>query len=228
MLVGKSSFLRYGHNSSVTSSYIKETNPEVNPLTIFPPVRIADSIIPDKKPIQIAAIGAFRPNKRFGDIIRALFLSKQQDLKLIIVGLLDNDDYLDYLRRLVRNLGLQNRVLLIPNATDAIIRKVLAESSMIVSAARFEPFGISIVEGMGNGCVPIVFAGKDSGPWVDIIQKGKYGYGFKSVNELSEILQRVSNDVSENVRLGLKVRALQFNSLTFKDRIKNLFNGDLN
>lgn len=63
---------------------------------------------------------------------------------------------------------------------------------------------------------------------MDIIQKGKYGYGFKSVNELSEILQRVSNDVSENVRLGLKVRALQFNSLTFKDQIKNLFNGDLN
>ena len=210
-------------NSSVTNRYIKKTNPDLNPLIIHPPVRIPDYVSAEKKLVQIAAIGAFRPNKRFGDIIRALYLSRKQNLRLIIAGLRDDDNYLNYLRCLVKSLGLQNRVLLITNATTSVISKVLAESSIIVSAARFEPFGIAIVEGMGNGCIPIVFEGKDSGPWIEITKSGKYGYGFKDVEELSMILQNASKDYSKSSRVELRTRALQFSRLKFMNQIKKLF-----
>ncbi len=214
-------------NSSVTSRYIKTTNPRVTPLTIYPPVRIAKFCLPKKKSNQIVAIGAFRPNKRFGDIIRALALSRQPNSRLIISGLLDNDDYLEYLRRLAKKLDLQNRVALFPNATNDFIEKTLSESSMIVSAARFEPFGISVVEGMGYGCIPVVFAGEDSGPWVDITQNGRYGFGFRNIHELSSILENVSGGVEEAVREELKDRASQFNNIVFKERIKTCFQDEL-
>ena len=208
-------------NSSITKRYLKKTNPSLKPLIIPPPVRIANYISEEKK-VQIAAIGAYRPNKRFGDIIQALNLSKNRKLRLIIVGLRDDDDYLCYLRRLVMSLGLQDRVFLIANASRSFVRNVLAESSMIVSAARFEPFGIAVAEGMGNGCIPVVFAGEDSGPWKDITENGKYGYGFKNIEQLSKILDFVSNNISKGDSEELRGRALQFSRLKFKNIIKNL------
>lgn len=210
-------------NSSITERYLKKTNADLTPLIIHPPVRIADSLSREKRLLQIVAIGAFRPNKRFGDIIQALSLSKKQNLRLIIIGLRDDDGYLGYLRRLIRSLGVQNRVFLVTNATTSTIEKVLAESSIIVSAARFEPFGIAVAEGMGNGCVPIVFAGDDSGPWKDITDSGKFGYGFRSVEELSRILDDLSNGVRKSFRTEARARALQFSRLKFKNHINNLF-----
>ena len=211
-------------NSSVTCKYIRETAKDVQPLIVYPPVNI-ECYADAEKENQVAAIGAFRPNKRFGDIIRALSLSRRKDLKLVIVGLSDDDDYFAYLVNLVEKLGMQDRVRLVPNASRRFLNKVLAESRMILSAARFEPFGISVVEGMANGCVPVVYAGEDSGPWVDIIQRGKYGHGFHDINDLSEILSSSSNRVEEATVSEFKKRACQFSSLIFRDRIKKLISG---
>ncbi|HLN44289.1 MAG TPA: glycosyltransferase [Candidatus Sulfotelmatobacter sp.] len=206
-------------NSSVTCRYIRMTTDNINPLIIHPPVKIANFHAIEKKN-QVVAVGAFRANKRFGDIIRALKLSRRKDLQLVIVGLLDDDDYFAYLARLTRELDLQRQVKLIPNGSSSLLEKVLSESSAILSAARFEPFGISIAEGMSFGCVPIAYAGEDSGPWVDIMQRGRFGHGFRDIRELSEILGSLPNRVDEGTISALKNRALTFSNVAFRESIK--------
>jgi len=64
-------------------------------------------------------------------------------------------------------------------------------AKVVLSTAHFEPFGMSVAEGMLYRAVSIVYKGSLSGPWVDVIDKGKYGIGFKSVSELAEAIDTV-------------------------------------
>jgi glycogen synthase len=68
-----------------------------------------------------------------------------------------------------------------------------ASSKIILSVAHFEPFGMSVAEGMMLRAVPAVYRGPLSGPWIDIIDKGNYGIGFRTTEELAEAIEHVIN-----------------------------------
>ena len=104
------------------------------------------------------------------------------------------------------------RVEFITNADERIKTKILSRSKIILSASHFEPFGISIVEGMSLGCIRIVYQGDLSGPWVDICDKGRYGLGFRNTAELAERIELVLSDhvLSNKMALKMKDRSRPF------------------
>jgi len=61
----------------------------------------------------------------------------------------------------------------------------------------FEPFGISCAEAMSFGAVPLVYRASTSGPWIDIIQQGRYGLGFSTAREFTELTERLLLDEEE-------------------------------
>ena len=62
-----------------------------------------------------------------------------------------------------------------------------------LSVAYFEPFGLSIAEGMMLRAVSVVYKGSLSGPWMDIVDKGRYGIGFRTIEEFAESIEYIMN-----------------------------------
>jgi len=89
---------------------------------------------------------------------------------------------------------------------------------------RLEHFGISTVEAMGAGAVPIV-VGKAG--QTEIVQQGVNGYHFQSLNELVERTLLVARDPVLRRRLmtAARERAAEFSTEQFAARVRALVEG---
>ncbi|MCW6168981.1 MAG: glycosyltransferase [Thermoplasmatales archaeon] len=75
---------------------------------------------------------------------------------------------------------------IVPSPTDKEKRNLFLTSKVFLHTNRKEHFGISIVEAMSHGLVPVV--PKSGGPWIDIIGMGKFGFGYSNNEELIQVL----------------------------------------
>ena len=179
-------------NSSVTKKYMKRTFNDREITTIFPPVDAFPYKVPQKSNI-IISVGGIQPNKKFEEVIQAMSLVKT-DCKCFIIGNLRDVTYFRSLVRQVRNLGLERRVHILPEVPRQTLLGLLGRSKLIIHASRFEPFGISVAEGMNAGAVPIVCASENGGPWVDIVSKGQYGLGYDGYESLADRIDSLMDD----------------------------------
>jgi len=179
-------------NSSVTRKYMSRTFNDREITTIFPPVDAFPYKVPQKSNI-IISVGGIQPNKKFEEVIQAMSLVKT-DCKCFIIGNLRDVTYFRSLVRQVRNLGLERRVHILPEAPRQTLLGLLGRSKLIIHASRFEPFGISVAEGMNAGAVPIVCASENGGPWVDIVSKGQYGLGYDGYESLADRIDSLMDD----------------------------------
>ncbi|QGR19743.1 glycosyltransferase [Stygiolobus azoricus] len=97
---------------------------------------------------------------------------------------------------------------------------MLCKAKVIFHAKVEEPFGIAIVEGMSAGAVPVVH--KSGGSWTDIIEEGKYGYGYLTEEEAVEFLYQALNN--ESLRKEVKERAKLFSSNNFEEKFLKITN----
>jgi glycosyltransferase involved in cell wall biosynthesis len=140
--------------------------------------------------------------------------------------------YLDTLHESARGLPVTTHV----NATIGAVQHLLESSDLYWHAAglgtsvtrfpeRMEHFGISVVEAMGAGCVPVVFRG--GGP-LEIVEEGRTGYLFGSVRELLAATRQHSSIVREDPgqamawRLAAWAAAQRFSDPAFAERLTAL------
>lgn len=204
-------------NSSITMDFLKQTWHGCDAQTLHPPVDTDYFALSREKENLVVAVGVIQPNKRFEDIIRAM-RKVSPEYRLIIMGYHHQNKYYLELQSLIDNTGLRDRVKIVLDPTQEQLRDILSRAKIAVHASRFEPFGISVVEGMASGCVPVVYKGATSGPWVDIINKGEFGIGFETINELSENVERVFEDEDICARYSAKARkrSKEFDTKVFK------------
>jgi glycosyltransferase involved in cell wall biosynthesis len=88
---------------------------------------------------------------------------------------------------------LQQHVHFLENLPEQDLLNLYASSKIILSTAHFEPFGMSVAEGMMLRAVPVVYKGSLSGPWMDIVDKGRYGIGFRTIEEFAESIEYIMN-----------------------------------
>lgn len=115
------------------------------------------------------------------DII--LDIARNSNQHFIIAGAVNDGDQ-QYFRYLVRNKP--DNVEIIPNPSGTEKENLFLNSKVFLHLNRKEHFGISIVESMSHGLVPVV--PKSGGPWVDIVKEGKYGFGYSSFEEIPDSL----------------------------------------
>jgi len=170
--------------NSLFSSKVIESIYSLKCKVLYPPVNTEDFNSSPKKEDLVVSIGRFNSFKKFELLIKAFTHIKNG--KCIIIGSVYNYTsfrYLKKLRRLTNKLKLNDRVVLTVNSSLHTLKNVLSKAKIYVHCAFFEHFGISVVEAMASGCVPIVH--KSGGPYIDIIKYGKYGFSFANVNELA-------------------------------------------
>lgn len=117
--------------------------------------------------------------------------------RLIVVG---KGERLGYYKSLARRRGTLERVYFRGHSDD--IRHYYAASDVVVLPSRSEAFGMSVLEGMACG-LPVVTS--PNAGVASLIDDGRDGFVCRSVEELSKLLERLS-DPALRTRIGLEAR----------------------
>ena len=179
-------------NSNVTSRAVHDLW-GVPSRIVYPYVRKpARAFSITRKRPMICAVGSFTRSKGFNTLVKAFALADLKDWTFEIVGHSRERGYLRELKREVLRLGLQSRVRLRTDVRPGDLENLMDECSIICNGAMFEPLGLSLVEGMTHGAVPVIVQSPSSGGWMDVCRQGELGFGFRSVSELAELFRSLS------------------------------------
>jgi glycosyltransferase involved in cell wall biosynthesis len=97
---------------------------------------------------------------------------------------------------------------------------LLSSARVCLSLKRFEPFGISTVEGMSAGAVPLVLRSSSNGSYTDVVDHGRYGLCFSSAAEFAERACEAFSDEGRWTRLSAlaRNRSESFSEASFRER----------
>lgn len=214
-------------NSTLTQKHVAEALEPRHLVKIYPPVQVEQITRylerhQVEKNNEIIYVGRIQPEKGIDDIIKALALTRNKDIRASIMGFHLDDKYLRYLKTLTRELGVEKQVEFKVNAARNEVLQALVRARILVHPAHYEPFGIVVVEGMVAGCIPVVRKGFN-GSWLDIVEKGRYGYGYSNVSELAETISRVITDKDININQEFFVKhARDFSEQKFKEQFEEI------
>jgi alpha-1,3-mannosyltransferase len=101
-------------------------------------------------------IGRFSNNKRIDLLLETIYHLKAQapDVRLTVIGR-DWDDNLVRMQQQLDKLDLRDQVQVLLGLDDQGIKAQIAKHCFIVSASDYEGFGMTLVEGMAAGLVPV-------------------------------------------------------------------------
>lgn len=133
-----------------------------NRIHVAPPgtdVASAGERAPDRADhLECLAIGAVTPRKGYDILVRALAPLADLPWRMTIVGALDRAPaYVDALRELVREMGLEERILLTGPVSNEALDELYRRACLVVSSSLFEGYGMVLAESMARG-LPIVMA----------------------------------------------------------------------
>ena len=220
-------------NSYFTKKFI-DAEYGIDSIVVYPSVDIL-SIKPKKKENLILYIGRFSQlaqSKRQDILIKAfkMLLKKIEGFRLILAG--GTEVGADkYLARLKRSIG-NTPVTIIEDPSFEKLVSLYGRAKIFWSASGYsenenknpikvEHFGITLVEAMSAGCVPLAY---DAGGHKEIIRDGKNGYLFNSVRDLVNKTQKLLMDkITFKILADEAVRTSKlFCYENFEKNIKNL------
>ena len=235
------SYTRYLANSLFTASWVERLWGRPSDV-LYPPVR--PSVQPGEKAPLILVLGrffdpSFGHSKKQHELL-ATFSELHRSGRLpgwrmAIVGGCDasNRDYALAVKRAARGLPVEVHV----NAPGTVVEQLLGEATLYWHGAglgedaerhpeRFEHFGISVVEAMAAGAVPLVFGA--AGP-AEIVQDGTNGVHWSTLLELAQQTERLVADPARTAELsGAAVaRAADFSATAFAARLNQFVSNDL-
>jgi glycosyltransferase involved in cell wall biosynthesis len=228
------------HNSLYTATWISKRwrlEPHVH---IYPPVDMVSPLQEslEKKQDIILSVARFEPGgnkqqlemiKSFLDLLR-LFPGETEGWRLVLAGgSTPVNPYLERLRTWLADVRASNIELRVNTPVEEL--KEVYRTARIFwhfsglgqrDPARIEHFGMTTVEAMQNGCVPVVFRG---GGQTEIVEEGVSGFLFDSLQELQEKTRVLMRDPQMSLKLagGAHARALAFTKEVFVDRVRKHF-----
>jgi glycosyltransferase involved in cell wall biosynthesis len=193
-------------------------------LVVNPPVisrRIVPKVSVRNRKNIVVTVSRFRSAK--GLEIVPQIASYLKDYEFVLIGIADREAErcLKELLEAVERYQVQNNVHVFKNKPLSFTVAALSTAKVFLHTQSTEAFGMSIVESMAAGCVPIV--PRAGGPWFDILdqKQGEYGFSYESVREAAEIIERLVADEGlwGEVSARARERALVFDSSVFEKKI---------
>jgi len=220
----KSSFLLTNSNFTqrVVRKYLKR-----DALVLHPPVDV--EIYAGEKAERenyVVTVSRFTPKRRLYRI--PLIAKNTKNAKFFIVGAADEYSLktIQRLKKAISKCGVNDLVTLLPNVSSSKLIRLLAKAKVYLHAMPFDHFGISIIEAMAAGCVPIVH--RSGGPWLDILdqQQGKAGFSYATLEEAAQLIDLVMVDenLRKKVSSAAQHRSLNYSKSNFQEKLSNIVN----
>lgn len=203
---------------------------------LSPPADTA-SLVPLAKNNTLLSVGRFfthlhskKQHVLIREFKKMIDENKLNDWQLLIVGSIDRGgkDYVASLK--VMSQGYPIKIIIDPPFED--LKKYYGEAKIYWHAAgieedlekypaKAEHFGITLVEAMAAGAVPLAF--KAGGP-AEIIHHGENGYLFTTTDELIRLTLNLVNDNTLRTKLADRARkdSMQYSSQSFTKALDKL------
>lgn len=214
-------------NSNFNKHLIKNTFNRES-IVIYPPIDLEKIISNDLMKSDCVAVGSrYLPGQNL-EIVPHL-ASKLKGIKFKMIGTASGNSMklIEGLRKKCQELGVSDQVEILYNQPFATYVSILFSCKVFLRPLPSEPFGISVIEAMASGCIPLVRKG--SGPWVDILeeQDGKYGFSFENVEEAALKIRRIVSDkeLLEKMQERIRERLIYFRSMDFDESLLNALEG---
>ena len=220
-------------NSVFTKKFVDQTY-GINSEVIYPPIDV-ESFKAGKKENIILSVGRFfapgHPKKQ--EIMIKVF--REMNLKgwqLILIGgvTLDNNEEVENLRKMAGDANIK----IITDSSFKTLKTYYSRAKIYWHAAGFgedleaypekaEHFGMSTVEAMAAGCVPVVFNG---GGQPEIINSEECGFLWQTTDDLIEITEKLAKDESLLKKMSRSAidRSENFNKKAFFDSLEKMVN----
>lgn len=221
------------YNSQFTREHI-EPQWKIGGRVIYPPVEV-NKIQPLKKEKYILSVGrfaSFSKSKKHEEMIKVFAgmhkNGKTDGWSLHLAGSVEGDgQYLNELKALAGTAP----VSFYPNLPFADLLALYGHSSIYWHAAgfgeddpaRMEHFGITTVEAMAAGCVPVVI---NKGGQKEIVEDGVSGFLWDDLDQLQEITLKLIKDqkLLEEISKESIKRSKEFSRKRFEEDILKLAN----
>lgn len=168
----------------------------------------------------VASVISF--GKGLHDLLRAYALSKlkDHDIKLKIVGDINDTDYKKEIFSIVNELKLDNHIVWMGFCKNT--KDIISRAKALIMPSLSEALGRVAIEGMFYGC-PII--ARNSGGPKEYMKDEDIGYLFNNVNELSQKLETVCfTDQTTMIERCQKFAINNFSEEVYSDKIFNLYN----
>ena len=180
---------------------------------LYPPVQTT-ALIAAKDPKRIISLGRFSPNKR--QIEQIVMMRELPNYELYLVGFKNDESYFNKCQKVIDALWLTN-VHLIPDAGEEERDKLLASSTFFIHSLRSEPFGITTVQGIAAGCIPIVH---NSGGQIEIVEDQFLRYNNEA--EIPEKINQLQGKDLLSIRKKLQLHIKQYDAVSFRRQFKKI------
>ena len=196
-------------------------------IVIYPPVPVNEMIARTKENIilSVGRFGTSNTNKKQKEMVRFFrqLSSLHADWKLYLAGgvLPQDREYFDEVKREAHG----TPITLLPNIPFSELKELYGKAAIYWHAAGYgvrqeenpsemEHFGISTVEAMASGCIPIVYGG---GGQLEIVRHGIDGIIWNKEQELIESTSYVITHPRLRMRMqeSAMERAKEFNQFKF-------------
>ena len=160
----------------------------------------------------VVSIGGFHEDKRQLEQIE--IARRLPDAQFTLIGSARSRSYFN--RCVEAAAGLDN-VQLLPDASNQQIEASLQDAKVLLHSKRFEHFGISPIEGIAQGCVPVVH---DSGGQQEVVPFDELRY--RNVSEATLTIKAVLDGQFDEMVPRLKSHIQGFSDECFKERMSSL------
>jgi len=193
-------------NSEYTRNEIERTykikDEEI--IVAYPPIvdveKESSSLCGSRK--NVMTLGRFVASKRQIEQIR--IAKSLPQYQFFICGFVDDRSYFEKCRQLVEDEEIEN-VSLHPDLESAELKRIFRSSAFFLHSVRNEPFGITAIQAIQNGCIPIVH---DSGGQKETVTIAALRYQdkeeaiekLKTLSEMEDVsLQRFHHELMNNL-----------------------------
>jgi glycosyltransferase involved in cell wall biosynthesis len=196
-----------------------------NSLVVYPPVNVetfaSNSFKEAKEGSIVVVVASYTPKRHLEQV--PLIAKYSKHAKFVIMGKADeySASTLATLKEHMKMLHVEDRVTMLQNVPIKQFLETLSKAKVYLHIMPQDHFGISVVEAMASGCVPVVH--KSGGPWIDILdeQQGTYGFSYSTPAEAAKYIDMLVSDEDMRDRISLKAsnRAKRFDRKVFMNRI---------
>lgn len=218
-------------NSQFTAHWLKEKwgIPDERVQVLYPPVTLISEVASSrpKKKNTIFVCSRIEKSKKIEDLIQAFASSEflNKNCTLTVAGSIKNEssEYISQLK------GLNPKVEFVFEPSRKKIEELYCESSIFwhgkgygeTNPYQMEHFGITTVEAMSAGCIPVVI---NKGGQVEIVAEGT-GFRWNTLEELVFHTEKICDDSfdGEKIIAAAKRRSKDFSKDSFAGHLKDFF-----
>jgi glycosyltransferase involved in cell wall biosynthesis len=164
----------------------------------------------------VVTVSRFGPDKELEKIPYIASMT-EPTIQFAIVGRVHYQSTLLSVRKITQKLGLEDRIKLFPDASKPEMNRILRDAKIYLHTMIGEQFGISIIEAMAMGCIPIVH---DSGGPKEFVPKD---FRYRTIREAATNITKEIGEWSPRKALKVARIAGNFREENFSNEFMKLF-----